>query len=204
MNHAAPEGPLAGKTPVPVRGVVHVPVSDGRRYLLGDAAHLVPPRSARGMNLAASPAPQGPSGRAVRVRVPTGIRPPRTRVLIHRCTGPGRQERRPRTGVRTRVTRVLLHGRLRAGRGLAVRHHRPPRSTDPLSMGRADGGGGGGRGPARRRGSRTRRLVSGRFAGLTISVIRKSPHHASRLPRPRHVPHLPVARLTRCARASGG
>ncbi|MGE9694910.1 MULTISPECIES: FAD-dependent monooxygenase [unclassified Streptomyces] len=92
MNHAAPEGPLAGKTPVPVRGVVHDPVSDGRRYLLGDAAHLVPPPSARGVNLAASPASQGPSGRAVRVRVPTGIRPPRTRVLIHRCTGPGRQE----------------------------------------------------------------------------------------------------------------
>ncbi|WP_435245465.1 FAD-dependent monooxygenase [Streptomyces sp. NRRL F-5630] len=64
MNHAAPEGPLAGKTPVPVRGVFHVPVSDGRRYLLGDAAHLVPPPSARGMNLAASPAPQGPSGRS--------------------------------------------------------------------------------------------------------------------------------------------
>jgi p-hydroxybenzoate 3-monooxygenase len=37
---------------VPLRSVVHSPMSHGRLYLLGDAAHIVPPMSAKGMNLA--------------------------------------------------------------------------------------------------------------------------------------------------------
>jgi p-hydroxybenzoate 3-monooxygenase len=37
---------------VPLRSVVHAPMQYGRLFLAGDAAHLVPPASAKGMNLA--------------------------------------------------------------------------------------------------------------------------------------------------------
>ncbi|MCF3101810.1 4-hydroxybenzoate 3-monooxygenase [Streptomyces roseoverticillatus] len=37
---------------VPLRSVVYSPMSHGRLYLLGDSAHIVPPMSAKGMNLA--------------------------------------------------------------------------------------------------------------------------------------------------------
>jgi p-hydroxybenzoate 3-monooxygenase len=37
---------------VPLRSVVYSPMRHGRLYLLGDAAHIVPPMSAKGMNLA--------------------------------------------------------------------------------------------------------------------------------------------------------
>ncbi|MFD4556326.1 FAD-dependent monooxygenase [Streptomyces sp. NPDC058469] len=46
------KGRISSKTLVPLRSVVHDPMSYGRPYLLGDAAHLVPPMSAKGMNLA--------------------------------------------------------------------------------------------------------------------------------------------------------
>ncbi|QDQ15931.1 4-hydroxybenzoate 3-monooxygenase [Streptomyces spectabilis] len=46
------KGPVTSKTLVPLRSVVHDPMSHGRLYLLGDAAHIVPPMSAKGMNLA--------------------------------------------------------------------------------------------------------------------------------------------------------
>ncbi|MEV6672155.1 4-hydroxybenzoate 3-monooxygenase [Streptomyces sp. NPDC051162] len=48
----AARGPIAGTQLVPLRSVVHSPMSHGRLYLLGDAAHIVPPMSAKGMNLA--------------------------------------------------------------------------------------------------------------------------------------------------------
>ncbi|WP_328729189.1 4-hydroxybenzoate 3-monooxygenase [Streptomyces jietaisiensis] len=48
----AVRGPITAKTLVPLRSVVHDPMTYGRLYLLGDAAHLVPPMSAKGMNLA--------------------------------------------------------------------------------------------------------------------------------------------------------
>lgn len=47
-----PKGPIASKQVVPLRGVVFSPMSHGRLYLLGDAAHLISPMSAQGMSLA--------------------------------------------------------------------------------------------------------------------------------------------------------
>ncbi|AHH99865.1 4-hydroxybenzoate 3-monooxygenase [Kutzneria albida] len=48
----ATRGRIAGTQLVPLRSVVYSPMSYGRLYLLGDAAHIVPPMSAKGMNLA--------------------------------------------------------------------------------------------------------------------------------------------------------
>ncbi|MEU4236940.1 4-hydroxybenzoate 3-monooxygenase [Actinoplanes sp. NPDC026619] len=45
-------GPIIDKRLVPLRNVVHAPMSHGRLYLLGDAAHIVPPMSAKGIHLA--------------------------------------------------------------------------------------------------------------------------------------------------------
>ncbi|MFF4484105.1 4-hydroxybenzoate 3-monooxygenase [Streptomyces sp. NPDC001520] len=47
-----PKGPITSKQVVPLRGVVFSPMSYGRLYLLGDAAHLISPMSAQGMSLA--------------------------------------------------------------------------------------------------------------------------------------------------------
>ncbi|WP_370970975.1 4-hydroxybenzoate 3-monooxygenase [Amycolatopsis sp. cg9] len=45
-------GRIAEKRLVPLRNVVHSPMHHGRLYLLGDAAHIVPPMSAKGIHLA--------------------------------------------------------------------------------------------------------------------------------------------------------
>ncbi|ORA32828.1 4-hydroxybenzoate 3-monooxygenase [Mycobacterium aquaticum] len=45
-------GPITDKQIVPLRNVVHSPMRYGALYLLGDAAHLVSPMSAKGMSLA--------------------------------------------------------------------------------------------------------------------------------------------------------
>ncbi|MCR6487669.1 4-hydroxybenzoate 3-monooxygenase [Amycolatopsis sp. OK19-0408] len=45
-------GRIADKRLVPLRNVVHSPMHHARLYLLGDAAHIVPPMSAKGIHLA--------------------------------------------------------------------------------------------------------------------------------------------------------
>ncbi|MFI5907682.1 4-hydroxybenzoate 3-monooxygenase [Dactylosporangium sp. NPDC051541] len=45
-------GPLLESRLIPLRSVVHAPMQYGRLYLLGDAAHIVPPMSAKGIHLA--------------------------------------------------------------------------------------------------------------------------------------------------------
>ncbi|MEU0336386.1 4-hydroxybenzoate 3-monooxygenase [Streptomyces sp. NPDC006193] len=47
-----PAGEIVEKRIVPLRSVVFDPMSHGRLFLLGDAAHIVPPMSAKGIHLA--------------------------------------------------------------------------------------------------------------------------------------------------------
>ncbi|HWK46984.1 MAG TPA: 4-hydroxybenzoate 3-monooxygenase [Stellaceae bacterium] len=48
------EGPILQKGITPMRSFVAEPMSHGRLFLAGDAAHIVPPTGAKGMNLAVS------------------------------------------------------------------------------------------------------------------------------------------------------
>ncbi|NEB80644.1 4-hydroxybenzoate 3-monooxygenase [Streptomyces sp. SID14478] len=45
-------GPLTAKSVTPMRSYVHEPMRHGRLFLAGDAAHIVPPTGAKGLNLA--------------------------------------------------------------------------------------------------------------------------------------------------------
>ncbi|MFC5217654.1 4-hydroxybenzoate 3-monooxygenase [Streptomyces coerulescens] len=45
-------GPITQKTVTPMRSYVHEPMRHGRLFLAGDAAHIVPPTGAKGLNLA--------------------------------------------------------------------------------------------------------------------------------------------------------
>ena len=47
-------GPSIEKTIAPLRSFVAEPMKFGRMFLVGDAAHIVPPTGAKGLNLAAS------------------------------------------------------------------------------------------------------------------------------------------------------
>jgi p-hydroxybenzoate 3-monooxygenase len=46
------EGPIAEKSVTPMRSFVAAPMRSGRLFLAGDAAHIVPPTGAKGLNLA--------------------------------------------------------------------------------------------------------------------------------------------------------
>ncbi|MFN3630653.1 MAG: FAD-dependent monooxygenase, partial [Casimicrobiaceae bacterium] len=48
------DGPSIEKSIAPLRSYVHEPMQFGRLFLCGDAAHIVPPTGAKGLNLAAS------------------------------------------------------------------------------------------------------------------------------------------------------
>ncbi|MFJ2392989.1 4-hydroxybenzoate 3-monooxygenase [Streptomyces sp. NPDC087843] len=45
-------GPVTSKSVTPMRSFVHEPMRHGRLFLAGDAAHIVPPTGAKGLNLA--------------------------------------------------------------------------------------------------------------------------------------------------------
>ncbi|MEW1927290.1 4-hydroxybenzoate 3-monooxygenase [Streptomyces sp. NPDC088360] len=45
-------GPITAKSVTPMRSYVHEPMRHGRVFLAGDAAHIVPPTGAKGLNLA--------------------------------------------------------------------------------------------------------------------------------------------------------
>jgi p-hydroxybenzoate 3-monooxygenase len=47
-----PRGPILQKGITPLRSFVAEPLRSGRLFLLGDAAHIVPPTGAKGLNLA--------------------------------------------------------------------------------------------------------------------------------------------------------
>ncbi|MFI1362770.1 4-hydroxybenzoate 3-monooxygenase [Streptomyces griseochromogenes] len=49
---ALERGPLTQKSVTPMRSYVHEPMRHGRLFLAGDAAHIVPPTGAKGLNLA--------------------------------------------------------------------------------------------------------------------------------------------------------
>ena len=49
-----PEGPVLQKSITPMRSFVIEPMQHGRLFLAGDAAHIVPPTGAKGLNLAVS------------------------------------------------------------------------------------------------------------------------------------------------------
>ncbi|TMH63999.1 MAG: 4-hydroxybenzoate 3-monooxygenase, partial [Betaproteobacteria bacterium] len=53
---APKEGPIFSKTVIGMRSMVVEPMRYGRLFLAGDAAHVVPPTGAKGLNLAASDA----------------------------------------------------------------------------------------------------------------------------------------------------
>ena len=48
------QGPLVEKGITPMRSFVAEPMRHGRLFLAGDAAHIVPPTGAKGLNLAAA------------------------------------------------------------------------------------------------------------------------------------------------------
>ncbi|WP_436889643.1 4-hydroxybenzoate 3-monooxygenase [Nocardiopsis dassonvillei] len=45
-------GPITDRSVLPMRSYVQAPMRDGRLFLAGDAAHIVPPTGAKGLNLA--------------------------------------------------------------------------------------------------------------------------------------------------------
>lgn len=47
-------GPITDKSVLPMRSYVQTPMRHGRLFLAGDAAHIVPPTGAKGLNLAAA------------------------------------------------------------------------------------------------------------------------------------------------------
>jgi p-hydroxybenzoate 3-monooxygenase len=71
------QGPIIGKTVIGMRSVVTEPMRHGRLFLAGDAAHVVPPTGAKGLNLAASDA-------QVLARALTAYYKDRTSALIDR------------------------------------------------------------------------------------------------------------------------
>ena len=88
-------GPSFEKSIAPLRSFVAEPMRFGRLFLVGDAAHIVPPTGAKGLNLAASDVRYlfcGPArvlpGQVARP-ASTPIRHGRWRASGRRCASPG-------------------------------------------------------------------------------------------------------------------
>ncbi len=62
------EGPILEKGVTGMRSFVAEPMQHGRLFLAGDAAHIVPPTGAKGLNLAIADVASSPSAHPVRRR----------------------------------------------------------------------------------------------------------------------------------------
>jgi p-hydroxybenzoate 3-monooxygenase len=54
LGASLPRGEVIEKSVLPMRSFIHEPMRYGKLFLCGDAAHIVPPTGAKGLNLAAS------------------------------------------------------------------------------------------------------------------------------------------------------
>jgi p-hydroxybenzoate 3-monooxygenase len=54
LGASVPRGAVFEKSVLPMRSFIHEPMRYGKLFLCGDAAHIVPPTGAKGLNLAAS------------------------------------------------------------------------------------------------------------------------------------------------------
>lgn len=72
-------GPITQKSVTPMRSFVHEPMRHGHLFLAGDAAHIVPPTGAKGLNLAVGDVVTfaGPSSTGARPAPPTCSTPMR-------------------------------------------------------------------------------------------------------------------------------
>ncbi|EGX59354.1 4-hydroxybenzoate 3-monooxygenase [Streptomyces zinciresistens K42] len=81
-------GPVTRKSVTPMRSYVHEPMRHGRLFLAGDAAHIVPPTGAKGLNLAVGESsPSRGRWRTGAVRGPPGCSTPTPTPV---CAGSGR------------------------------------------------------------------------------------------------------------------
>ena len=87
-------GPSIEKSIAPLRSFVAEPMRFGRLFLAGDAAHIVPPTGAKGLNLAASDVHYLSQALDRALRGEIGRRPRRT-IPIARWRGCGRPSASP-------------------------------------------------------------------------------------------------------------
>ena len=83
-------GPSIEKSIAPLRSFVAEPMRFGRMFLAGDAAHIVPPTGAKGLNLAASDV-HYLSQRVARISTTRSPRPASTAIRHARWRGCGRR-----------------------------------------------------------------------------------------------------------------
>ena len=79
------EGPILDKGVLPMRSFVSAPMRHGRLFLAGDAAHIVPPTGAKGLNLALADV----AVLAAALERAAARRPAAGRRLLRHLPGPG-------------------------------------------------------------------------------------------------------------------
>ena len=149
-------GPITEKSVLPMRSFVSAPMRHGRLFLAGDAAHIVPPTGAKGLNLAVADV--------------TLLASALVRLLPEKQTRPGRQLLRPRAGPGLAVHALLLvHDLDAAPLGRRLRRRAPALAAAPgLRVG-------GGRPRARRELHRGCRSTSDRCANRAVRPHRVVP-----------------------------